>query len=569
MKRIHKINIYQIKNAALIGAFFTGMVFSLISCNEDFLELTPKDSYTEATVFDDGALAESFLNYAYRLLPHGFREVSSILPLAAAVDEAHAKGQVASYGPIILGNQSPSYLFVLDVWTGRGVSINDRNYKNYWVPVKQCNEFIAKTKESDIEESLLTRMIGEAKVIRAYSYFMLISHYGGVPLIKEPFTLEDDFRIPRNTYDEVMNFVITELDEAIDMLPLSYESANMGRVTKGAAMAIKSRALLYNASPLNNTANDMVKWQKAADAAKAVIDLNIYSLYPDYKELFTEKGGYSSNNKEFIWARPFNHLLEPEVYLERRIYPNGSMGHGHCPPIQNLVDDYEMISGKLPKDDPDYDPQNPYINRDPRFYATILYDGAPFVGRTLETFVPGGLDSFESPISSWNASETGYNLRKFVTDDKLVDIGAGNTNALWPWFRYGEILLNYAEAMYFLGKEPECREYLNKVRNRPGVQMPPVTDSGQALFNRIVNERRIELAYEEHRFFDVRRWKIATSVLSVSHKRMYITKDPVSGKKTYEIKEHLPAMFNERNYLSPIPLQEIEKNNMLEQNPGY
>ncbi len=568
MKRKYRINKIISKGKGLfLMTFFTGLIFAFTSCQKDFLDLTPKDSYTEATVFDDPALTESFLNYTYRMMPHGFREAGSILPLAGATDEAHVKGGAASFGPILLGNYNPSNMGVLDVWTGRGLSRTDRNYANYWIPIKQANEFLVKTKDSKIDPELLTRMTGEAKTMRAYSYFKLISYYGGVPLITVPFELDDNFNVARSTYDEVLTFAITELDAAIDMLPVSYPSASYaGRLTKGAAMAIKARALLYAASPLNNPSNDQAKWQKAADAAKAVIDLGIYSLYPDYKELFTEKGGY---NDEIIWARPFNHILEPEVYLERRIYPNGSMGHGHIPPTQNMVDAYEMNNGlRIDQAGSGYNPQNPYVDRDPRFYATILYDGAPFVGRTLETFIPGGLDSFESPISSWNASESGYNLRKFITDDHLVDIGAGNTNALWPYFRYAEVLLNYAEANYFLGNEEIAREYLNMIRSRQSVQMPAVTENGDALFERIVNERRVELAFEEHRFFDARRWKIAEEVFSVDHYRMYITKDAL-GNKTYEIKLHLPAHFYPYNYLVPIPLQEIEKNNLLVQNPGY
>lgn len=569
MKSIYKTNRIKsnLKGLSFL-ALLTGLIFAFHACQKDFLELTPKDSYTEATVFDDPDLTESFLNYAYRMLPHGYREAGSILPLAGATDEAHVKGGAASYGPLLLGNYNVSNLRVLDVWTGAGVSRTDRNYRNYWIPIKQTNEFLAKTKESKIEENLLKRMTGEAKTIRAYSYFMLISYYGGVPLITEPFELDSNFKIPRNTYNQVMEFIINELDEAKEMLPLEYPSASYdGHITKGAAMAIKARALLYAASPLNNPSKDRTKWEKAADAAKDVIDLGIYNLYPDYKELFTEKGGY---NDEIIWARPFKHILEPEVYLERRIYPNGSLGHGHIPPTQNMVDAYEMKNGlRIDQPGSGYDPQNPYVDRDPRFYATILYDGAPFVGRTLETFIPDGLDSFESPISSWNASESGYNLRKFITDEYLVDIGAGNTNALWPWFRYGEVLLNYAEANYYLGYEETARIYLNMIRNRPSVQMPPVTESGEELFERIVNERRIELAFEEHRFFDARRWKIAEEVFSIPHYRIYITKDPDTGIKTYEVKEHMPAKFHAHNYLIPIPLQEIEKNNLLEQNPGY
>lgn len=565
MKRINKIDIFSTKdkNLTLVSVFFIGLIFTLWSCQDDFLEVTPKDSFTEAAVFEDPALLEAFVNYAYRMTPHGYQEHGGLLPLACMVDEAHSKGNVATVGQIILGNQRPDFLHALDVWTGSGQSRTSRNYRSYWAPIKQCNEFLANVIDSDIDESLLTRMTGEIKTLRAYAYFRLISHFGGVPLATEPFSL-DDWQMPRNSYDEVMSFVLSELDEAIDMLPFSYTGNDIGRLTKGAAMAIKARALLYYASPLNNPDNDQTRWQAAADAAKAVIDLGEYELYPDYEGIFLEKTGWHS---EIIWARPFIHITERQVYLERRLFPNGWLGHGHTPPTHNLVDDYEMITGNLPEDCPTYDPQNPYVNRDPRFYATILFDGAPFKERTLETFI-GGLDSFESPISSWNASETGYNMRKFI-DEEEDDIGSGNTNAPWIYIRYAEVLLNYAEAMYNLGDEDTAREYLNIVRSREGVEMPAVTDSGEALWDRIVNERRIELVFEEHRFFDVRRWKIATEVLSINHTRMRITKDPDTGEKTYEVLDHLPANFNEHNYLSPIPLQEIERNPMLEQNPGY
>src|SRR5690606_28859952 len=145
----------------------------------------------------------------------------------------------------------------------------------------------------------------------------------------------------------------------------------------------------------------------------------------------------------------------------------------------------------------------------------------------------------------------------------------GNSNAPWIYIRYAEILLNYAEAMYALGNEEVAREYINRVRSRPGVGMPPVTESGEELWDRLVNERRIELVFEEHRFFDVRRWQIAEDVLSIDHRRMSIHKDPVSGKKTYTVLEHIPANFEEHHYLAPIPLEEIQKNPLLEQNPGY
>lgn len=542
-------------------SLLAGLIASIVtSCNKDFLELTPLDSYTEAVVFDDAALATSFVNYGYRLLPWGFQGAGWIQPYSFMIDENSARLASAAVGPILMGDQNPSYLGALDVWT-------NSNSRSYWRPIKQANEFLMRTEQSKIETNLLARLRAEAKVIRAYAYFQLISNFGGVPLVTKLFTLDDNFNVPRNTYDEVMTFVIKELDEAIPVLPLDYDSKNKGRATQGAAMAIKARALLYWASPLNNPSNDLQKWQNAANAAKAIIDLNKYSLYPDYKTLFMEAGGY---NSEVIWARPTNSAIDREARIEQLFYANSWRGYGQVHPIQNLVDDYEMVNGrKISEPGSDYDPQNPYINRDPRFYYTILYDGAPFKGSTIDTYFPGGKDTNEGLVSSWNASETSYYVRKFITESETGYGWDGTSDPLWLWFRYAEVLLNYAEAKLELGDEATCREYINMVRSRPGVSMPPVTESGAALRARLINERRIELVFEEHRFFDVRRWKIAPDVLNRNRNRMYIWKDLATGKKTYEVKLWQTAKFTDKNYLSPIPQSEIEKNPALEQNPGY
>ncbi|HZH72328.1 MAG TPA: RagB/SusD family nutrient uptake outer membrane protein, partial [Mariniphaga sp.] len=292
--------------------------------------------------------------------------------------------------------------------------------------------------------------------------------------------------------------------------------------------------------------------------------------HSDYKELFTEAGGY--NTPEVIWGRPFNIDVEVETLVERWLYPNGWLGFGHSHPLQNLIDDYEMSNGlKIEDAGSGYDPQNPYVNRDPRFYYTILYDGAPFKERTIETFTPGGLDSPDGIESAWNASETGYYPRKFIDEAECgcTSTSSGSSSPTWIYFRYGEILLNYAEAMFMLGNEDVCREYINMVRNRPGVEMPPVTESGEALWERLVNERRIELVFEEHRYFDVVRWKVATEVFSQDRTRMLIQKDPATGVKTYTVDFFQPANFNEWNYLAPIPQIVIDQNSLIEQNPGY
>jgi hypothetical protein len=560
METIMKI-VYNTLNKVLKSFFLRTVILILAvqlgSCKKNILDTNPLDKFSDKVVWKDASLMETYINNTYRVLPHGFQ--FGTRRLFCLSDESKPRGS-ASYSVINAGNITPSSLGPLDYWVGTSAD------PGYYKCITQCNVFLANVKEADFDSTLKNRMVGEMKTLRAFSYFRLISFFGGVPLITEPFALEDNFDIPRNSYDECMDFVIKELDEAISLLPLDYDAKNMGRITRGAAMAIKSRALLYAASPLNNPSNDQGKWQKAADAAKAVIDLNKYQLYPDYKKMFMASGAY---NSEMIWVRPFNHAVDPEtIGIELRFYTNGFNGFGQIEPLQNLVDQYETLNGKLPADDPDYDPQNPYVNRDPRFYATILYDGAPFKDRTIETFLPGGKDSKEGPVTPFNASESGYYVRKYIDESISNPNYVNASDPAWPFARYAEILLNYAEAEFHLGNEDVCREYINKVRSRPGVNMPPVTESGDALLKRLQNEDFIEFAFEAHRYFDVRRWKIAPDVLNEPAKGISITKES-NGNKIFKVFTIEERHFSDKNYLVPIPQSEIDKDSKLEQNPGY
>ncbi|MCW3091482.1 MAG: RagB/SusD protein [Ferruginibacter sp.] len=536
------------------------LVVLIFSCKKAVLDQEPLDKYSDAAVWQDPALIGTFINNTYRIMPTGFY-VTQGLPLSVLSDEAACRNN-SNFDIINKGNVSPSSLGPLDYWTTGG-------NQSYYKVISKCNVFLENINGATIDTALKNRMIGEMKVLRAYSYFRLISFYGGVPLITKQFTLADDFSIPRNTYDECLSFIVAELDAASTLLPLNYSAKDKGRITKGAALAVKSRALLYAASPLNNPANDLSKWQKAADVAKAVIDLNQYALYTDYKTLFSDKALY---NSEIIWSRPYNNIVDAEeipLILEQVLFPNGYYGFGQVDPLQNLIDQYETVNGKLPKDDPSYNPQNPYVNRDPRFYATILYNGAPFKGRPVETFIPKGKDSPEGTLTPQNATVTGYYVRKYV-DESIVNPSAANCgNTPWTFFRYAEILLNYAEAKYFLGDETTCREYINKVRSRASVNMPLVTESGAALLTRLQHEREIELAFEEHRYFDVRRWKIAPQVLNVDAQKIVITKNTTTGLDTYTVQTFQTRDFFDKNYLAPIPQSELDKDASLKQNPNY
>ena len=556
MNRIHNIlnktAVFPFIHKTMLMLF----VVSVYSCSffEDALDKAPLDKYSDATVWQDETLVKAFVSNIYRSVPTGhFGGLPAYL--SAFTDEAKVIG-IGFDSQFNAGELTPSNIQgPLQYWDA------------YYSVIGKCNIFLDKIQGSTIDEAIKSRLIGEVKVLRAFSYFGLISFYGGVPIVDKPLGLADNLDLPRNSYDEVMNFIVSELDEAAVLLPLDYDAADKGRITKGAALAVKSRALLYAASPLNNPGNDLAKWQSAADAAKAVIDLGVYSLYPDYKELFLESAAY---NSEIIWQRPYNNIVDLEVTVEVALYPSGSNGRAQISPIHNIVADYETINGLQPEDDPTFNPQNPYVNRDPRFYATILYDGAPFKGREIETFVPGGIDGNEAEPGSVTVPRPGYYLRKFMDESITDPIDTRIGNTPWTFFRYAEILLNYAEAKYFLGDEATAREYINIVRSRPSVDMPDVTESGADLFERIVNERRIELAFEGHRFFDVRRWKIAPEVLNINAQEIHIFKDPTTGVKTYTVRDILPERrFFDRNYLLPIPQSEIEKSPSFNQNTGY
>jgi len=551
---------YNKRIVKIIGVLFVNvLLFAGLSSCDDFLDKAPLDKISDAAVWEDVALMDAYVIQTYREVraPHSHNYYYS-----CCSDESFARERTPAH-LIQRGDISPSDL-------GR----MSYAWPNYYKNITRGNIFLSNVEGKDLsgfstaDQEKINILIGEMKFHRAFAYFRLGSLFGGVPLVTEPFNLDDDFMLPRDSYDDVMNFVVAELSEAANLLPLQRSSSDRGRLTKGAALGIRSRALLYMASPLNNPGNEMSKWQAAADAAKAVIDMELYSLYPDYGELFREEANF---NSEVIWERVILNSVIRTMGIERDFYPNGFGGYAVCVPTQRQVEAYETLNGLSIKDDPSYDFNKFWLNRDPRFYATILYDGAPFRGREVETFMPGGQDSFGGATMGWNSSYTGYYSRKFVQEFIVGTPGGSGgltSSPNWPYLRYAEILLNYAEANYNLGEEDIAREYINKVRSRPSVNMPPVTDSGTDLMTRIKRERQVELYLEEQRFFDIRRWKEVYPANDHIQK-MNVDKDPVTGVKTYYLTDVLEWALPERTFRIPIPLEEITRDPNLVQNPGY
>lgn len=404
-------------------------------------------------------------------------------------------------------------------------------------------------------------MRAEAHVLRSYYYFELIKRYGGVPLVKEVIDPKDNTILPRTDFDVIADYAVSEIDMVADELQADWnveDKARDGRFTKGAAMALKSRILLYAASPLNNPSDNVEKWKAAAQAAYDVISLNQYSLDANYRTMFLEAN--SVNSKEMIMV--YRHGAVD--YFEKANYPVGTPGgNSGVTPSQNLVDAYEYKGAP--------NPDNPYDNRDPRLGYSIVTNNSSWNGRTMEIFA-GGKDDPQNA----NASRTGYYLKKFLLDNlNLIQEEKRIHN--WVMFRYGEILLNYAEAMNEAygpdndnGYGISARQAINMIRNRTGVEMPSViANDKDDMRDKIKHERRIELAFEGHRFWDLLRWKDAGIYMNAPLRGITINR---SGNSfTYRDFIVEKRIFDEsKMYRYPIPYAEVVKSDgILIQNPNW
>lgn len=406
--------------------------------------------------------------------------------------------------------------------------------------------------ERDLQS--LEWMIAEAHVAKAYYYGELIKMYGGVPIIES----DSDASVERSSYDECVDYIVSEIDTYKDRLAVDWKdfADRGGRFTLGAALAVKARVLLYAASPLHNPSGDIERWKKAADAAAEIISNQElgYTLSSDYQNYFL--GNNCLSDKETIYAV----RMANSNTLEAANYPIATAGgkSGACP-TENLVSQYEYIGP--------VNAANPYSNRDPRLDATIVHNGSEWNGRTID-LTAGGSDD----MAAKNATRTGYYLKKFLNDGLNLTQGA-TAQHNWVAYRYAEVLLNYAEAMnevYGPMEKPEgypmsATDALMMVRNRASAQLPRLAATTKAAFRAAVkHERQIELAFEDHRYWDLLRWMDAKDVLN----------RPVKGVKiaggAYEVVDVAARSFEERNYYLPFTRSEIQNSNgTLEQNKAY
>lgn len=558
--------------------FLAAMSLLVFACDSDLLNVKPT-SLTDEAIWKDAGLTEAYITNLYtgiRLTEKeasqgeryiGFGRGFHWAMWASITDEAVYSNDDQTY-LVQRGQLSPSnYGWTSTVW--------GRSYRS----IREANLALQNLPNTPISADRQQLLNAEVRFVRAFRYFDLLKGFGGVTLMGDEVTdINGDFSAlyERSSVQETIDYIVSELDAVIAVLPEQAGSDwERGRATAPAAMALKSRVLLYAASPLyTDNNNDVNKWKAAADAAKDVMDLNKFSLVTNlsgdpaenYRLLFVA----APTTSEDIFFREYTNT-SPSMAMERMNAPNGFGGWGGNCPMQNLVDDYEMDNG-LPIEDGDsgYDPQNPYVNRDPRFYATVLYNGADYRGRQVETFLPGGKDSPDGN-EPWNTSPTGYYLRKFLKESISLDDWNNMGTATWRYFRYADILLNYAEAQNEAeGPDQSVYDAVNEIRSRAGMPDLPAGLSQSEMRERIRNERRVELAYEEHRYFDVRRWLIAEDVENEQAKGISVTKNG-DGTFTYQVKEALGGKnFQSQHYWFPIPMEEINASNgAIDQNPGY
>ena len=545
----------------------------LYGCS-DFLDTKVDTDLTPEAIETNRGTLWSFGNAMYSSLTSGFTVLDGNL-FAAASDEAQ---QTAESGYVYSFNRGIIDPYNVNLLTN---GIYSRCYEgiraaNFFLEYAQNGEELLKLNRDTVKDFInlerdlrnLNWFRAEAHVARAYYYMELLKCFGGVPIVET--TIDKDSnpgRIPRSSYDEVVEYIVREIDTYKDGLQTDWKthpdnvSKSDGRFELKSALAIKAKTLLYAASPLNNPNNEKSKWERAAKALHNVIAEVNYTMPTGRNYATYFQGNNASSNAESIF------LMRVGNYntLETNNYPIATPGgHSGVTPTEDLVSAYEYIGTP--------DPANPYKNRDPRLTATVVTNGSQWNNRVIDQS-PGGTDDMRNA----NTSKTGYYLKKFLADNLNLVQGAQNYD-VWVIFRYADILLMYAEAMnqaYGPDAQPEgfsytARQALTEVRQSASASLSAVTTTDPAQFLAAVkHERRIELAFEDHRYWDLLRWKEATTVLNRPVRGLEITKDG-AGNFIYTTVNVAERTFSEKNYRLPFPRAEIvNSNGTLTQNAGY
>jgi starch-binding outer membrane protein, SusD/RagB family len=514
------------------------IIYLFSSCNKTFLDVVPQDQLSDATFWKTKADADLALAGAYNNWEVFY---FSILFLDASADNAY--DQHFSWKKLANGSFLPTDNLNI-------VSPSDYSYGK----IRKYNNFLTKIEGVDMDDAIKERYKAEVRFLRAYDYFIKTQFYGDVPLVTE--LVPADVNLPRTPVAEVQQFILDELDDISKILPAQNNIESQGHVTKGAAIALKARLELY-----------MGKYDDAMNDAKAVIDMGKYELYPDYRKLFLPESDPS--NKEAILTINFANNNLPGIWMPQMLQPPSWGGFSSLSATKSLTDAYETTLGKT-IDDPasGYDPENPFANRDLRLSTTFVHPGELYGGKiynTLDRTLPGSTNNPDFHREG-NAPRSGANLLKYILPVSIADMQSTAKNIMV--IRLAEMYLTYAEAAVELNKNKDIAlQYINQLRSR--ANLPPATELTRELVRR---ERRVELAMEGLRYWDIKRWDIgATALNGPSYGMRNGTVDMTTGKVTYfndYIKLDDLVFRPERKYLLPIPQSEIDVTG-VNQNPGY
>ncbi len=532
------------------------------ACNDRFLEVAPEVALSEEKLFADPVRAAEFADNAYSFIPDDYLRFNGNNGLSQATDEAVG----SSVNEQLLYTINKGLFLNHAEITSHTLNDIGGVYNNCYGGIRVVNKLLARhsgvpwTPAQDAQ-----RIKGEMHYLRALFYAELVKRFGGVVIIDRDYLPTDDIDFARSPYADCVAFILSDLEQAIALLPAEYDAANYGRPTLGAARALKARVLLYDASPLNNPSGEAGRWSAAARAAKDVMDMNRYRLHERYDELLSPPGNGTIDEYILIKVRgprTWNWIIQG-------IASPGSGGRqGVFNPTQNHVDRYEMANG-LPITHPEsgYDETEPYANRDPRFYANILYNDAPWQGRRMQLW-NGGTDYIQGNSAY---SVTGYYARKLWPE---VYRSPGQQLAIlnYVYYRYGEILLNYAEAQNeAAGPDQSVYDAVNAIRSRANMPGLPEGLTKDAMRERIHNERAVELAFEDQRWFDILRWNRGPEIVAQTVYGMDVERR-ADGSFAYSRRE-LPGqyqrVFEPHMHRYPFPRIELQKSLNLEQNPGW
>ena len=525
-----KIYLYSLLSAFI---FLTG-------CSEDFLDKKPDSELSSSTFWttQDNALKAVTACYRYLRGDDWWKPF-----ISCTTDDSYAWSNWPC-DVMYAGNGSAT--------TTLGTFSHFWTY--YYQVIAAANNIVENIDAvPNMDESLRKQYAAEARFMRAYAYQQLAGLYGDVPLILSFPKTSADYQVSRTPKSEVMQFIVDDITDFADDLPVSYPESDFGRATIGAALALKARVLLYEG-----------RWTEAAAAAKDVMDLEEYIIDPDFVGLFN---GTNEQSGEIILSAQWS--PNDQSAMATWVGGNFAGGWSEITPTQSLVDAYECTDGLPIDQSPLYDPANPFDNRDPRLKMTVVVPGVIVNGDTIDITNPNSPDG----LGKNNASHTGYYYKKYVPA-VINGWWGGNSDNDIPVFRYPEVLLTYAEAKIEANDiDQSVYDAINDVRGRVGVDQPAITTGkSQTELRTIVRrERRVEFALEELRIFDIRRWGIAEQVMNGQVYGILNYFDDTRSDYGSHVLVETRVFDPNRDYLWPIPQSEMNANTNegMVQNPNW